>query len=98
MAILGVMVIVAKIGPRWAQLWFGTHLALRDSGLPPLAPLCIIGLGQKGPDWPADCSTWPLGRVVQTAAYSPQAVEAVGGLNGPRPPNERGWPKDDGDG
>ncbi|MBW0581960.1 hypothetical protein O181_121675 [Austropuccinia psidii MF-1] len=37
---------------RWAQLWFGTHMTLRASGLPPLAPFGLIVLGQKGLDWP----------------------------------------------
>ncbi|MBW0546665.1 hypothetical protein O181_086380 [Austropuccinia psidii MF-1] len=68
LAILGVMVIVAKVWLRWAQLWFWTHLALRASSLPPFG---LYGLGQNGPDWPT-------------------------GHRGPRPPNESGWPKDDG--
>ncbi|MBW0580881.1 hypothetical protein O181_120596 [Austropuccinia psidii MF-1] len=57
---------------RLVQLWFGTHLALRDQWLPPLAPFGSIGLGQKGPNWPAD--------------RSPRAVGAVVGLNGPKKP------------
>ncbi|MBW0566906.1 hypothetical protein O181_106621 [Austropuccinia psidii MF-1] len=65
------------------QLWFGTHLALGARWLPPLAPFGLIGLGQKGPNWPADCGPW--------------AVRAAGGLNGPKdhlgqnPTDERGW-------
>ncbi|MBW0475134.1 hypothetical protein O181_014849 [Austropuccinia psidii MF-1] len=39
---------------RWAQLWFGTHLALEARWLPPFAPFGLIGLGQKGPNWPMD--------------------------------------------
>ncbi|MBW0575136.1 hypothetical protein O181_114851 [Austropuccinia psidii MF-1] len=43
---------------RWAQWWFGTHLALGANGLLPLAPFGLIGLGQKGPKWPTDRRPW----------------------------------------
>ncbi|MBW0591305.1 hypothetical protein O181_131020 [Austropuccinia psidii MF-1] len=64
---------------RWAQLWLGTHLALGARWLPPLAPFGLIGLGQKGPNWPTDQGPW-------TMNYGPRPVEAVGGLNGPKSP------------
>ncbi|MBW0551616.1 hypothetical protein O181_091331 [Austropuccinia psidii MF-1] len=67
---------------RWAQLWFGTHLALGARWLPPLAPFGLIGLGQKGPNPPTDRGL----RTVRTAYYGPRTVEAVGGLNGPKRP------------
>ncbi|MBW0559385.1 hypothetical protein O181_099100 [Austropuccinia psidii MF-1] len=73
---------------RWAQLWFGTHLALGARWVPPFG---LIGLGQKGPNWPTHRGPW-------TVHYGPQAVEAVGGLLGLSPPNERGRPRMDGDG
>ncbi|MBW0585795.1 hypothetical protein O181_125510 [Austropuccinia psidii MF-1] len=63
---------------RWAQLWFGTHLALGARWLPALAPFGRNELGQKGPNTPMDCG--PL-----TMNYGPWAIEAVGGLNGPKP-------------
>ncbi|MBW0549554.1 hypothetical protein O181_089269 [Austropuccinia psidii MF-1] len=44
----GAMVICLQIWLRWA------HLALGASGLPPLAPFGLIGLGQKRPNWPMD--------------------------------------------
>ncbi|MBW0591796.1 hypothetical protein O181_131511 [Austropuccinia psidii MF-1] len=65
-------------------MWFGTHLALGARWLPPLAPFGLIGLGQKGPKRPADRGTWPTDHGLRT----------VGGLNGPRPPNEKGGPGD----
>ncbi|MBW0554207.1 hypothetical protein O181_093922 [Austropuccinia psidii MF-1] len=64
---------------RWAQLWFGSHLALGARWLPPLAPFGLIVLGQKGPNWPMDRGPW-------TVNYGPWAVEAIGGLNGPKGP------------
>ncbi|MBW0565076.1 hypothetical protein O181_104791 [Austropuccinia psidii MF-1] len=36
---------------RCVQLWFGTYLAL---GARWLHPFGLIGLGQKGPNWPTD--------------------------------------------
>ncbi|MBW0556026.1 hypothetical protein O181_095741 [Austropuccinia psidii MF-1] len=51
------------------------------------APFGLIGLGQKGPNWPTHCD------------YGPWSVEAVGGLNGPKrpfrpgPSNEKVEPK-----
>ncbi|MBW0566493.1 hypothetical protein O181_106208 [Austropuccinia psidii MF-1] len=58
-------------------MWFGTHLALRASGLPPLAPFGLIRLNQKGPDWPMD-------RGASTVDYGPWAIEAIGGISGPK--------------
>ncbi|MBW0508895.1 hypothetical protein O181_048610 [Austropuccinia psidii MF-1] len=72
MAILGFDGIWGQDWLRWAQLWFGTHLALGANGLPPLAPFGLIGLGQKGPKWPMDRD------------YGPRTVEAIGGLNRPK--------------
>ncbi|MBW0510872.1 hypothetical protein O181_050587, partial [Austropuccinia psidii MF-1] len=58
---------------RWVQFWFGTHLALGARWFPPFG---LIELGQKGPNWPTDHGLW-------TVNYGSQAIEAVGGLNGP---------------
>ncbi|MBW0489687.1 hypothetical protein O181_029402 [Austropuccinia psidii MF-1] len=48
MAILGLMRFGAKIGSG------GPNCGLGASRLPPLAPFGLIGLGQKGPNWPVD--------------------------------------------
>ncbi|MBW0565429.1 hypothetical protein O181_105144 [Austropuccinia psidii MF-1] len=61
------------------QLWFRTHLALSARWLPPLSPFGLNRLGQKGPNWPADCGMWPMDR-------GPRAVGAIGGQNGPKRP------------
>ncbi|MBW0592404.1 hypothetical protein O181_132119 [Austropuccinia psidii MF-1] len=62
----------------------GPRCGLGPTWLPSLAPFGLIGLGQKGPKRPADCGTWPTVR-------GPRTVRTIGGLNGPRPPNEKGW-------
>ncbi|MBW0511953.1 hypothetical protein O181_051668 [Austropuccinia psidii MF-1] len=62
----GLMVILAFDGIwgqdwlRWVQLWFGTHLASGANGLPSLAPFDLIGVGQKGPNWPTAYRPWTV--------------------------------------
>ncbi|MBW0544776.1 hypothetical protein O181_084491 [Austropuccinia psidii MF-1] len=61
-----------------------------------------------GPTWPWELDDFPLLDSLAygpwTVNYSPQAVEAIAGLNGPKrpfrpkPPNERGRPKMEDDG
>ncbi|MBW0476413.1 hypothetical protein O181_016128 [Austropuccinia psidii MF-1] len=51
------------------------HLVLGADRLPPWPLLASLELGQEGPNW----------------SHVLWAVEALGGLNGPQPANQRGW-------
>ncbi|MBW0527586.1 hypothetical protein O181_067301 [Austropuccinia psidii MF-1] len=83
MAILVSKRFLTKFGSKGSMAKIGSgrpNCGLGARWFPPLGPFGFIGLGQKGPNTPMDHRLWRMDH-----DYGPWAVEAVGGLNGPKP-------------
>ncbi|MBW0590770.1 hypothetical protein O181_130485 [Austropuccinia psidii MF-1] len=71
----------------------GPNCGLGASGPPPLATFGLIGLGQKGPNWPTDCGIWTMDRGGHRGPKWPKKA-----IYARTPLNEKDWSKPNDDG
>ncbi|MBW0466188.1 hypothetical protein O181_005903 [Austropuccinia psidii MF-1] len=85
---------LGQFGPIELMAKFGAqvgHLALGADGHPPWPLLASFDLGQNGPNWSHCTQTAAHGYEPWALDYVLWAIEGIGGLKGPKPPNQRGW-------